>query len=205
MARIRGAARKCTAQTRRLLLTAKETRSVTLLRSYTLAFDDNIQPTVSGAALATSAAIDFLTIGARQFVGGELWANNPVEEVEGEAVKIWCPRIGNLKPLVKCFVSIGTGHPKKKALKDNIWKRIFGFVTETEETETEETETEETETEETETEETETEETDRDEDTRYFRFNVDQGLQDVGFAEYRVHRVGCLQCLSSGHICGDHG
>jgi hypothetical protein len=150
MARIRGAARKCTAQTRRLLLTAKETRSVTLLRSYTLAFDDNIQPTVSGAALATSAAIDFLkpvTIGARQFVGGELWANNPVEEVEGEAVKIWCPRIGNLKPLVKCFVSIGTGHPKKKALKDNIWKRIFGFVTETEETETEETETEETETE----------------------------------------------------------
>jgi hypothetical protein len=77
--------------------------------------------------------------------------------------------MGNLKPLVKCFLSIGTGHPKKKALKDNIWKRLFGFATETEETERRFS----------------GRWSNRDEDTRYFHFNVDQGLQDVGFAEYR--------------------
>jgi hypothetical protein len=99
--------------------------------------------------------------------------------VENEALQLWCPHTGNLKPLVKCFVSIGTGYPKKKALKDNIWKGMFGFATETEGTETEETETEETER------RFSGRWSNRDEDTRYFRFNVDQGLQDVGFAEYR--------------------
>jgi hypothetical protein len=112
-------------------------------------------------------------IGARQFVDGALGANNPVDEVEGEAANIWSPGVGDLKPLVKCFVSIGTGHPGKKALEDNIVKllskSLVGIATETEETE-------------------------RKfiarwakhyDDSRFFRFNVDQGLQDVGLAEYK--------------------
>jgi hypothetical protein len=109
----------------------------------------------------------------RQFVDGALGANNPVDEVEGEAANIWSPGVGDLKPLVKCFVSIGTGHPGKKALEDNIVKflskSLVGIATETEETE-------------------------RKfiarwakhyDEKRFFRFNVDQGLQDVGLAEYK--------------------
>jgi hypothetical protein len=74
---------------------------------------------------------------------------------------------------VKCFVSIGTGHPGKKAVEDNIVKllskSLVGIATETEETE-------------------------RKfmarwakhyDEKRFFRFNVDQGLQDVGLAEYK--------------------
>jgi hypothetical protein len=96
-----------------------------------------------------------------------------VDEVEGEAADIWSSGTGDLKPLVKCFVSIGTGHPSKKALEDNIVKflskSLVGIATETEEME-------------------------RKfiarwakhyDEKRYFRFNVNQGLQDVGLAEYK--------------------
>jgi predicted acylesterase/phospholipase RssA len=64
------------------------------------------------AALATSAATGFfapVSIGARKFVDGVLGANNPVDKVEGEASNIWCSETADLKPLVKCFISIGTG------------------------------------------------------------------------------------------------
>jgi hypothetical protein len=109
----------------------------------------------------------------RQFVDGALGANNPANEVENEAANIWSPNTGDVKPLVKCFVSIGTGHPGKKALEDNIVKflskSLVGIATETEKTAADcvsrwryhfDTK-------------------------RYFRFNVDQGLQDVGLAEYK--------------------
>lgn len=91
--------------------------------------DSRIPATITQAALATSAARGFfnpVSIGAREFEDGALGANNPVDEVEGEAGKIWSPNEGDLKPLVKCFVSIGTGNPGKKALKDN----IFAFLSE---------------------------------------------------------------------------
>jgi predicted acylesterase/phospholipase RssA len=138
--------------------------------------ESEIPATICEAALATSAATGFfdpVSIGARQFVDGALGANNPVDEVEGEAANIWSPGVGDLKPLVKCFVSIGTGHPGKKALEDNmvkfLSKSLVGIATETEETE-------------------------RKfiarwakhyDEKRFFRFNVDQGLQDVGLAEYK--------------------
>ena len=156
--------------------TAKETAGVTRLRSYTLPDESNIPATICQAALATSAATGFfdpVSIGARQFVDGALGANNPVDEVEGEAANIWSSGIGDLKPLVKCFVSIGTGHPGKKALEDGMLgflsKSLVGIATETEETE-------------------------RKfvarwakhlDEKRFFRFNVDQGLQDVGLAEHK--------------------
>lgn len=156
--------------------TAKETSGVARLRSYTLPDANTIPATICQAALATSAATSFfdpVSIGARQFVDGALGANNPVDEVEGEATNIWSSGNGDLKPLVKCFVTIGTGNPGKKALEDNMLgflsKNLVAIATETEETE-------------------------RKfvarwakhlYEKRFFRFNVEQGLQDVGLAEHK--------------------
>ncbi|RYO26426.1 hypothetical protein AA0113_g12484 [Alternaria arborescens] len=169
--------------------TAKETAGITRLRSYTLPDEGEIPATIGEAALATSAATGFfdpVSIGARQFVDGALGVNNPVDEVEGEAANIWSPDTGDLKPLVKCFVSIGTGHPGKKALEDNIVKflskSLVGIATETEKTE-------------------------RKfiarwakhyDEKRYFRFNVDQGLQEVGLAEYKEQ--GRMQAATDEYL-----
>jgi len=162
--------------TRFVCATAKETAGVTRIRSYTLPEEGDLPATICQAALATSAATGFfdpVLIGARKFVDGALGANNPVDEVEGEAANIWSPGRGDLKPLVKCFVSIGTGNPGKKALEDSMLgflsKSLPGLATETEETE-------------------------RKfiarwakhyDEKRFFRFNVDQGLQNVGLAEHK--------------------
>jgi len=160
--------------------TANETTGITRLRSYSLPDETNISATICEAALATSAATTFfdpVSIGARKFVDGGLGSNNPVDEVEGEASNIWCSETGELKSLVKCFVSIGTGNPGKKAIEDNIFKFLSGtlvaIATETENT------------------------ADRFvarwrqhfDEGRYFRFNVHQGLQGVGLAEYREQGV----------------
>lgn len=154
---------------------AKETGGATRLRSYTLPDESGLPATICEAALATSAATGFfdpVSIGARQFVDGALRANNPVDEVEGEAASIWSTA-AELKPLVKCFISIGTGNPGKKALEDNIVKFLSKNLVKIA---------------------TETEDTERKfiarwakhyDDKRYFRFNVDQGLQDIGLAEYK--------------------
>jgi hypothetical protein len=148
----------------------------TRLRSYSLPDELDIPATICDAALATSAATGFfdpVSIGARKFEDGALGANNPVDEVEGEASNIWCSETGDLKPLVKCFISIGTGNPGKKAIEDNMLKflskTLVSIVTETENT------------------------AGRFiakwrqhfDEKRYFRFNVDQGLQEVGLAEYK--------------------
>jgi hypothetical protein len=143
--------------------------------SYTLPDEGSILATICQVTLTTSAAVGFfdpVSIGARQFVDGALGSNKPVGEVEGEAAKIWSPGTGDLKPLVMCFVSIDTGHPGKKALEDSMLgflsKTLDGIVTETEETK-------------------------RKfvarwakhlSEGRFFRFNVDQGLQNVGPAEH---------------------
>jgi predicted acylesterase/phospholipase RssA len=74
--------------------------------------DDNAS--IVEAALATSAATTFfepVRIGARTYVDGALGANTPVDYVWNEAQSIWCPDDGQLEPMVKCFVSVGTGNP----------------------------------------------------------------------------------------------
>ncbi|KAJ4366790.1 hypothetical protein N0V83_007315 [Neocucurbitaria cava] len=168
---------------------AKEISDVTRLRSYSLPDEDDIPATICEAALATSAATTFfdpVSIGARMFVDGALGANNPVEEVEGEAANIWSSGTGEVKPLVKCFISIGTGNPGKKAIEDSLMKflskSLGGIATETEATE-------------------------RKfiarwakhyDDNRYFRFNVDQGLQEVGLAEYREQ--GMIEAATDGYL-----
>ena len=90
--------------------------------------------------------------------------------------------------LVKCFVSIGTGNPGKKAIEDNMLKflskTLVTLVTETE----------------------------RIEkkiiarwarffaEKRYFRLNVEQGLQDVGLAEYKEQ--GAIEAATEEYL--DH-
>ena len=71
--------------------TAKQTASITRLRSYTLPNEGEIPATIGEAALAMSAATGFfdpVSIRARQFIDGALGANNPVNKVEGEAANI---------------------------------------------------------------------------------------------------------------------
>lgn len=155
---------------------AKELYGITRLRSYDLPQKPNLKATICEAALATSAATGFfapVSITGRTFVDGALGANNPVDQVEEEAADIWCSTTGDLKPLVKCFISIGTGNPGKKALEDNIFKFLSKTLVQIT---------------------TETEETAKRfigrwrqhyDAKRYFRFNVEQGLQGVGLAEYR--------------------
>ncbi|KJZ71347.1 hypothetical protein HIM_09283 [Hirsutella minnesotensis 3608] len=116
---------------------------------------------VRGYALSLTispAATGFFTpvkITGRTFVDGALGANNPVDQVEEEAADIWCPKTGELKPL------------------DNILKFLSKTLVQIT---------------------TETEETAKKsigrwrqhyDSKRYFRFNVEQGLQDVGLAEFK--------------------
>lgn len=169
--------------------TAKETVGITRLRSYSLADEPEISATICKAALATSTATTFFNpvyVGARKFVDGGFGANNPVEEVEEEASNIWCSATGDLNPLVRCFVSIGTGNPGKKAIEDNMVKFLSGTLVKIA---------------------TETEKTaerfvarwrQHFSENRYFRFNVHQGLQDVGLVEYKEQ--GTIEAATEGYL-----
>ncbi|PYH43058.1 FabD/lysophospholipase-like protein [Aspergillus saccharolyticus JOP 1030-1] len=155
---------------------SQETKDIVRLRSYPIPGKHEISATICEAARATSAATTFfkpVSIGARRFADGALGANNPVNEVEDEAINMWCSENAELKPMVKCFISIGTGNPGKKALDDNLLKFLSKSLPELT---------------------TQTERTEREfisrwrqhyDSKRYFRFNVEQGLQDVGLAEYQ--------------------
>ncbi|OGM47679.1 putative kinesin [Aspergillus bombycis] len=156
--------------------TSHETKDIVRLRDYSVPSKDNIPATICQAALATSAATTFFNpvyIGTRKFVDGALGSNNPVDEVEGEAADIWCPGTGDLKPLVKCFISIGTGDPGITAIEDKALKflseTLVSIVTETGQTEKKFI----------------ARWAKHYDDKRYFRFNVEQGLQGVGLEEYR--------------------
>jgi predicted acylesterase/phospholipase RssA len=152
------------------------TKDIVRLRSYSLTDEEpTIRATICQAALATSAAATFfkpVSIGDRLFADGGLGANNPVEEVEGEASNIWCKELEELKPLVECFISIGTGNPGIKPFEDSLMKFLGQTIVEIA----------------TETEHTETKFIARYgrlyDEKRYFRFNVEQGLQDIGLEEY---------------------
>ncbi|RSM08652.1 hypothetical protein CEP52_004611 [Fusarium oligoseptatum] len=155
---------------------SKSPRSTFRLRSYKPLEKSSVSATICEAALATSAAstfFDSVRIGNMEFVDGALGANNPVDEVEGEATEIWCPNTGNLQPLVKCFISIGTGVPSTDAIGDRVDKflsTLAKMATETEDT----------------AEKFVRRWRQHYREGRYFRFNVDQGLQTVGMKEYKA-------------------
>ena len=165
------------------------TKDIVRLRSYSLPHEGNVGTTICQAGLATSAATTFfdpVSIGDRSFADGGLGANNPVEEVEGEASNIWCPDTGDLKPLVKCFVSIGTGNPGKKPFENSIIKFLGSTVVQIA---------------------TETENTEKKfiarwaqhlDEKRYFRFNVEQGLQGIGLEEYK--KKGEMEAATESYL-----
>lgn len=191
------AGRKCSASGRkndshevRFVCTVdRDTKDIVRLRSYSLPDEPNIRATICQAALATSAATTFFdpaSIGDRTFADGGLGSNNPVDEVEGEAANIWCSETGDLKPLVKCFISIGTGNPGKKAFEDSLVKFLSQTVVQIA---------------------TETENTEKKfiarwakhfDEKRYYRFNVEQGLQDIGLNEYK--KKGSIEAATEGYL-----
>jgi hypothetical protein len=188
--------RECSAKTRRssdynsFVCTAdRDTKDIIRLQSYSLPDEPNICATICQAALATSAATTFfdsVSIGDRMFADCGLGANNPVDEVEGEASNVWCSETGDLKPLVKCFISIGTGNPGKKAFEDSMIKFLGKTMVDIT---------------------TETENTEKKfiarwakhfDEKRYFRFNVDQGLQGIGLDEYK--KKGTIEAATAGYL-----
>ncbi|KAJ5640825.1 hypothetical protein N7528_000450 [Penicillium herquei] len=155
--------------------TAKDTLHVTRLRSYSVSNEDTLSPTICEAALATSAATGFfesVQIGNRQFVDGAFGANNPVEEVEEEASDIWCTASREIKPLVKCFLTLGTGCPANVSMSNNMLqflsKTLVRLATKPESTERRFM----------------ARWSNESKENRLFRFNVDQGLQDVHMTDY---------------------
>lgn len=160
---------------------------MTRLRSYDVPGELDIRATVVEAALATSAATTFFDpvhIGARKFADGALSANNPVDEVEGEASNIW--HSGDFRHSVKCFVSVGTGHPGKQAIKENIFeflsKTLRDITTETERT----------------AEKFVARWKNHFDESRYFRFNVQHGLQSVKLPEYQER--GTIEAATFGYL-----
>ena len=160
------------------------------IRSYDQRLRDNNSATICEAALATSAATTYFepaTIGQSQYVDGAFRQNNPVNQVEAEARDIWCRGPDDVKPLTKCFLSIGTGIPPKQALGDNITKLLPQIIALA----------------------TDTEETHKDfqdrwsrpwEKKRYFRFDVSQMLHDVGLDAYK--EKGTIKDATNGYLDG---
>ncbi|SLM34571.1 Tetratricopeptide-like helical domain [Lasallia pustulata] len=151
--------------------------------------------TISGAALATSAATTFfdpVTIGTRTYADGAFGANNPVEEVLAEAKDIWSPKKDNVGELVKCFVSIGTGVPGMTPIASGAWKLMSQTLVEIS-TETEKT-----------AENFRRRHGEMFKEKRVFRFNVQKGLEQVGLEEYEkqgiIETVTDLYMESEDHV-----
>ncbi|RYP67510.1 hypothetical protein DL771_007210 [Monosporascus sp. 5C6A] len=127
---------------------------------------------IFSACRATSAATTFfdpITIGPfnKQFVDGALGANNPVYALWNQAQDVWG---GQLRASLKCLVSIGTGVPALKPVRDDvlgIWATLKDLATETEKT----------------AQLFHRDKSDLDEEGRYYRFNVDRGLEEIGLVE----------------------
>ena len=161
----------------------KETKAVVRLRTYeshTALIQEGGM--IWEAARATSAASGFfdpINIGkhGQEYVDAGLGCNNPVDEVWIEAQNIWSPKGEDLAALVKCFISIGTGNPGISPIKDSALKIFTKTLVEIA---------------------TQTEQTAKNFansqrglflQDRYFRFNVDQGLQSVGLEEHEKEKT----------------
>jgi hypothetical protein len=88
--------------------------------------------------------------------------------------------------LVKCFISIGTGNPGKKPFEDSMAKFLSHTIVEIA---------------------TETENTEKKfiakwakhlDEKRYYRFNVEQGLQNIGLDEYK--KKGAIEAATEGYL-----
>ena len=166
------------------------TNTVTRLRNYrTPSSGCTFHPTILEAALATSAAPTYfsdISIKGSKFVDGAIGANNPTAVVEEEASDLWCEDTGNLQPLVKCFISIGTGHLGVRSVSDKGLKHLVHTLQK---------------------EATQTENTNQHFIARWrdyvakgrcFRFNVDHGLENVKLAEFKQQDL--LQAATTKYL-----
>lgn len=139
--------------------------------------------TIWQACRATSAATSFfdpIAVGrfSEEFVDGATGANNPVRELWDQAQLVWGPE--PLEGKVKCLVSIGTGLPSLKPFKDDvlhIGETLIDIATETERT----------------AEQFRREQQLLNSTGRYYRFNVVQGLEDIGLEEAKkVNKIAAV-------------
>lgn len=169
-------------------------KSVVRFRSY----DCDAPMVVEGvsiwqAARATSAATSFfdpVVIGqgylGQRYVDGALGRNNPLDEVWTEAQDIWETKQDSLEVKLKCIVSIGTGNLGTSAVGNKPWtilNALKDIATETEDTEHLFASKHRTLLE---------------DEQRYFRFNVDQGLQAIGLEEYK--RQGDIAAATARYL-----
>jgi len=148
--------------------------------------------TIVEAAMATSAALSFfdpVEIGDQTYLDGGTGANNPVDHIWNEAQALFGAEDGKINNVVGCILSIGTGDPGIHSFSNNAWKvlteTLRNLATETEATERRYASTHSYLTAST---------------PRYFRFNVQQGLQSVGLAEYK--EAGKIKTMTEEYM--DH-
>ena len=130
------------------------------------------------ACRATSAASSFfdpIAIGRykEEFVDGATGANNPVWEVWNQAQLMWGPQ--PLEGRIKCLVSIGTGVPSLKPFRDDVFhigNTLVAIATETEQT----------------AERFRRDKSHLDDSGRYYRFNVNRGLEEIGLEESKKRK-----------------
>jgi hypothetical protein len=169
----RGKSRRC-----KVFVTTKtqEMSSITRLRNYLSLISSQLQPTILEAALATSAAPTYFTpisIDGTYFLDGALGANNPCDELEAEASNLWCETTGRIEPLIKCYISVGSGHTGTRHVSDKGLK-YFLETLQKEATETKKT-----------TSRWESRWREGVANGKCYRFNVEHGLEGVGLAEYQ--------------------
>ncbi|CAM1509520.1 Fc.00g032590.m01.CDS01 [Cosmosporella sp. VM-42] len=156
-----------------------ESTKAVVIRDYTEPGETNDDKlTIVEAALATSAASTFfppVEVRGKRYVDGALGTSNPTPLVWQAAQDIWANYDGQILEKVKCFISIGTGKPGFKGIKESAWGFVTGtlksMVTQTEETETNFA---------------------KDHrflipfegEQKYYRFNVESGLENVGLEEH---------------------
>jgi predicted acylesterase/phospholipase RssA len=155
------------------------------------------------ACRATSAASSFfdpIAIGRyeEEFVDGATGANNPVWEVWNQAQLIWGPQ--PLEGRIKCLVSIGTGVPSLKPFRDDVFhigNTLVAIATETGQT----------------AERFRRDKSHLADSGRYYRFNVDRGLEEIGLEESRKRKeiaaatrcyVGSQDVFKKMQACADN-
>ena len=155
------------------------------------------------ACRATSAASSFfdpIAIGRyeEEFVDGATGANNPVWEVWSQAQLIWGPE--PVESSIQCFVSIGTGIPSLKPFHNDvlhIGTTLIAIATETEQT----------------AERFRRDKTHLDHTSRYYRFNVSHGLEEIGLEESKKRKeiaaatrryIGSQDVFTQMQACADN-
>lgn len=153
--------------------------------------------TIWQACRATSAATTFfdpIAIGpfGEEFVDGALGANNPVQELWNQAQDIWGDQ---LRVGLKCLVSIGTGVPALRPVSDDLglWRTLQDLAMETEKT----------------AQQFHRHKSYLDDEGRYYRFNVDRGLEGIGLEELKKKKeivaATRLYVRVAGRVHADEG